>query len=333
MPRRPRLAEAHGLEQRHAGGGPVIGRDLAERMQRLAAERQPFVQATVVRAVRPTSARPGNTALVLADGTIEGFVGGTCAETSVRLHAARALETGEAVVLRIVPDAPPDGGEPAAEDGVAVAHNPCLSGGTLEVFLDPQLPAPRIVIAGDTPIAIALEGVAQAAGYAVLRGKAAAVVPDAADAAVIVASHGNDEEALLTRALEAGVGYVGLVASPVRGAAVLAALDVGEDRRAAVHTPAGLDIGARAPGDVAIAILAELVAGRSDRAPAPAEPAGEAVAGPLPTAVQIAIDPICGMEVVAAEASLHLDIGGERFYFCREGCRDTYAKQRAGDGA
>jgi xanthine dehydrogenase accessory factor len=315
----------------------VIGRELAGRMQELAAGREPFVQATVVRAVRPTSARPGNTALVLADGTIEGFVGGTCAETSVRLHAARALQAGEATVLRIVPDAPPAGGEPDAEDGVVVAHNPCLSGGTLEIFLDPQLPAPRIVIAGDTPIATALEAVARAAGYAVLRGKAAAVEPDAADDAVIVASHGNDEEGLLTRALEAGVGYVGLVASPVRGAAVLESLDVDDARRAAVHTPAGLDIGARAPGDVAIAILAELVAGRAHELPAGAadtgEPAGASAAAPVPTAVAVAIDPVCGMEVVAADASLHLDIGGERFYFCREGCRATFAKEHAGDAA
>ena len=118
-----------------------------------------FVTATVVRAAKPTSVRPGDAAVVLGDGTIDGFVGGVCAQASVRLHAARALETGEAVMLRLEPGA----GEDDVVDGVVVAHNPCLSGGTLEIFLDPQLAAPRIVVVGETPIARALEDVARAA--------------------------------------------------------------------------------------------------------------------------------------------------------------------------
>src|SRR4051794_27828021 len=159
----------------------MITGDLAERMERLRAERVPFVTATVVRAARPTSVRPGDSALVLGDGTIAGFVGGVCAQESVRLHAARALETGEAVLLRLLPGTGP---EAAVDDGVVVAHNPCLSGGSLEIFLEPQLAAPRIVVAGDTPIARALEQVARAAGYDVLRG--ADVTPR--DAALVVAA-------------------------------------------------------------------------------------------------------------------------------------------------
>src|ERR1700745_4259278 len=99
-----------------------------ERTQHLPAEREPFVTATVVRAAKPTSVRPGDAAVVLADGTIEGFVGGVCAQESVRLHAARALETGEAVLLKLLPGLVSDG---RAGDGVVVAHNPCLSGGAL----------------------------------------------------------------------------------------------------------------------------------------------------------------------------------------------------------
>src|SRR6188472_2947145 len=109
----------------------------------------PFVKATVVRAAKPTSVRPGDSAVILADGAIDGFVGGVCAQASVRLHAARALETGEPVLLRLVPGNGSDG----AADGVVVAHNPCLSGGALEIFLEPHLPPPRVAIAGDTPIA------------------------------------------------------------------------------------------------------------------------------------------------------------------------------------
>src|SRR3954462_368152 len=145
----------------------MIKGDLVARMERLLADRVPFVTATVVRAARPASVRPGDSALVLADGTIEGFVGGVCAQASVRLYAARALETGDAVLLRLLPGtAPIADGEPAADGGV-VPHNPCLSGGSLEIFLEPQLAAPRILVAGDTPIARALGQVARAAGYEV----------------------------------------------------------------------------------------------------------------------------------------------------------------------
>jgi len=229
----------------------------------------------------------------------------------VRVHSARALETGASVLLRLEPGAGPVDVE---EEGVVVARNPCLSGGTLDVFLEPQLPALRVLVAGDTPIARAVADVAAAAGYAVVRSAAADVEPQAGDAALIVASHGADEELALVRGLETGVGYVGLVASRARGEAVLASLDVPDAMRASIHTPAGLDIGARGAGEIAVAILAEVV---SERAAAPALDA--LLAGP-----PMAVDPVCGMEVVATDASIHLDADGGRVYFCREACRDAY---------
>jgi xanthine dehydrogenase accessory factor len=279
----------------------MISGDLATRFEQLLADKVPFVQATVVRTAKPTSVRPGDSALVLSDGTIEGFVGGSCAQASVRLQAARVMETGEPVLLRLVPG----DGEETDEDGVLVVHNPCLSGGSLDIFLDPQLPALRMVVIGDTPVARALAGVARAAGYDV-----------AIDAALVVASHGTNEEQALTHALETGVGYVALVASRRRGAAVLESLDVPDALRAQVQTPAGLDIGARSPGDIAVSILAELVSQR-------------AVAPPEPVERRTAIDPVCGMEVAIGESTAHLDVGGERVYFCCDGCRATYAAQVA----
>jgi xanthine dehydrogenase accessory factor len=280
----------------------MIKGELVATMQRLLAERVPFVIATVVNASKPASVRPGDSALVLADGTIDGFVGGVCAQGSVRLYAARALESGDALLLRLVPGLAD--GEDAPQEGVVVSHNPCLSGGALEIFLEPQLAAPRIVVSGETPIARALEKVAVAAGYDV----ALDAEPLGSDAALVVATHGSEEEPVLARALNAGVGYVGLVASKKRGAAVLAALDVPDALRALVHTPAGLDIGARTPADIAISILAEIVATRTTHAPAAA----------------IAIDPICGMEVIVGPAAPQLD----GVYFCCEGCRDKYAHTR-----
>ena len=290
----------------------MIRGELAHEMERLLAERVPFVTATVIRAARPTSVRVGDAALVLADGTIEGFVGGVCAQASVRLYAARVLETGDPVILRLIPgDADEDGD---ARDDTVVAHNPCLSGGTLEIFLEPQLPASRVLVAGDTPVARAVADIARAAGYAVLCGDAEELRFEGSDAAAVVASHGDGEEAMLVRALDAGVGYVALVASEARGAAVLASLDVPDALREQVHTPAGLDIGARTPADIAIAILAEMVATRTAHVPAAATPAPAT-----------AIDPVCGMTVVAGDVTVHLDDESGRVYFCCEGCRATYA--------
>src|SRR5207302_7576409 len=137
----------------------MIKGELVERVAQLVTDRTPFVIATVVGSRRPTSVRPGDTAVVLADGTIEGFVGGVCAESTVRLYSLRALETGEPVLLRLVPG---DGGTESDNslDGTVIEHNPCLSGGALEIFLEPQLPLARVGGLGDSPIALAVEKVA-----------------------------------------------------------------------------------------------------------------------------------------------------------------------------
>jgi xanthine dehydrogenase accessory factor len=241
----------------------MIAERLANRATALEAERVPFVQATVVRAGRPASVRAGATALVLGDGTIEGFVGGHCAEPSVRLHALRALETGDALLLRIEPG----DGEHAATDGAVTVHNPCLSGGTLEIFLEPHMPRARMHVVGETPIAHALAALGSSLGYDVVAHDDASFEPSSDDAAVVVASHGRDEHATLAAALDIGVSYVGLVASRKRGEAVVAELEVSDDDRSRVRTPAGLDIGARTPEEVALSILAEIVASRRPQLP------------------------------------------------------------------
>jgi xanthine dehydrogenase accessory factor len=187
----------------------------------------------------------------------------------------------------------------------------------MDIFLEPQLPAQRILIAGDTPIARALDAIAGAAGYAVVRGE---LEPQPSDAALIVASHGDGEEAVLARALEAGVGYVALVASDKRGAAVRDSLDLPDALREQLHTPAGLAIGARTPEEIAIAILAELVSKQIATPP---------LVGELPAQPAEAIDPICGMTVAATDASIHLDTDSGRVYFCCEGCRNTFIERNA----
>jgi xanthine dehydrogenase accessory factor len=284
------------------------------RADALASARTPFVEATVVRAQRPTSVRPGDSALVLADGTIEGFVGGVCAEPSVRLHALRALETDEPILLRIVPG---DGESPAEEGAVTVA-NPCLSGGALEIFLEPRLPAPRVLVVGDTPIALALAAVGERVGFDVELTAGDVELADG-DVAMVVASHGRGEDAALGVALAAGVPYVGLVASHRRGAAVKQTLredGVAEQHVARLRTPAGLDIGARGPEEIALSILAEIVSVRRREHPHVPIAASPAVA--------VAVDPICGMEVPAAAPSPSALHDGETYWFCGEGCKSAF---------
>ena len=225
------------------------------RVDALRSGRTPFVLATVVRAERPTSAKPGDRALVLPDGTMEGFVGGSCAESTVRLQGLRLLATGESTLLRITPT---ESDETVAE-GVVTVGNPCLSGGSLDIFLETMLPPMLVHVHGAAPVARALVEIGGALGHDVRQVDVGAPLP--ADlAALVVASHGHDEEPLLTTALRAGVPYIGLVASRRRGAAVLSSLDIPADR---VHTPAGLDIGARTPAEIALSIYAQMVAERA----------------------------------------------------------------------
>jgi xanthine dehydrogenase accessory factor len=251
--------------------------ELLARADSLRAGRRPFVLATVVRVQRPTSAKPGDCALVLPDGTIEGFVGGHCAEETVRSHGVRLLDSGRSAVpllLRITPDSARE----RCEEGVLTVGNPCLSGGALEIFLEAQLPPALVVVFGASPVARAIVSVGREIGYDLrvgcLTGEGGQHVdlPEDIDA-VVVATHGRDEDVVLRAALAAGVRYIGLIASRRRGAAVLSALDLpasgpaapgfSEKDKERVHTPAGLDIGARTPAEIAVSVFAELIATRS----------------------------------------------------------------------
>jgi len=274
--------------------------------------REPFVQATVVRAQKPTSAHAGDTALVRADGSIDGFVGGTCAEASVREYGLMTLSTNQPLLLRIVP------GEVAprsTEEGAVTVANPCLSGGSVEIFLEPRVPAPRVLVVGDSPIAVALADLGRPLGFDVALVPGEAARPTAGDAALVVASHGRGEEPALTTALRLGVPYVGLVASRIRGAAVLASLDVTDEQRSRVHSPAGLDIGGRTAAEIALSVLAELVAERR---------AAERHAPATPAAPASGIDPVCGMTVATVDSSPHVTIDGTTTWFCCEGCRKAF---------
>jgi len=288
----------------------MIPAALVRRAEQLAQRGEPFSTATVVRVQRPTSAKPGNVALVLADGTIEGFVGGGCAEQSVREYALRALESGEPLLLRVVPF----GGD--EERGVVTVQNPCLSGGMIEVFIEPTVPAPRVLVEGDTPIVHALLRIGPELGLDMLGVVGGEFEPQPGDLALVVAGHGRDELPALRKGLEAELPYVGLVASPRRGVGVLGELksdgvqQVLLDR---IDTPAGLDIAARTPEEIALSILAKIVEVRR-----------------APRGTVTAVDPICGMTVTVVPGTPSLEHEGETVYFCREGCKAAFELQHAG---
>ncbi|MET7419354.1 XdhC family protein [Dactylosporangium sp. NPDC005555] len=294
--------------------------NLLHRADRLRADRTPFVLATVVRAERPTSAKAGDRALVLPDGTMEGFVGGTCAESTVRLQGLRLLETGESTLLRITPSS---GDADDEREGLLTVANPCLSGGTLEIFLETMIPAPLVYVHGEAPVARAMVDVARSIGWDGVRGPAEALPLDAS--AVVVASHGRDEVEVLTAAVKAGVPYIALVASRKRAAAVLDELTLTAAEKDRIHAPAGLDIGARTAPEIALSILAEVIASRPRQtAPPPFTRIDLPLLQPVVSQVAVAKDVVCAMDVAISPDALQYEHEGTMYYFCGSGCRRAF---------
>ncbi len=271
---------------------------------RRAARREPFATATVVVAERPTSAKPGAKAIVTGEGRLLGWIGGSCAAPVVTREALEALATGEPrlIVISTKPAPPRDG----------VRHFPmtCHSGGALEIYIEPVLPAEQLVVVGATPVAKALAALGGALGMR--------VTGELGDAdgrtAIVVATRGEGDEDAVRRALETPARYVALVASRARGDALvetLAAEDVVRDVLARLRYPAGFDIHAKSEAEIALSILAEIVATRPSAEPAP--PPAEA------------IDPICGMTVAITPDALSSVRDGVSSYFCGEGCLRRFA--------
>ena len=298
---------------------------MADRLLAIAAELQrrgePFALATVVRCEAPTSAKPGAKALVRVDGVVEGWVGGACAEPVVVREALNALRDGRPRLVGLYGEGRH---EPGRTEGILDYAMTCHSGGTLEIYVEPYLPAPVLVLVGHGPVVDALATLAGAAGYSVLP------LPDAAGSAldglalgrrgsVVIATHADADEDALDRVLRTEAGYVSLVASRRRAAAIVERLrrrGVPSDRLGRFKAPAGLDLGAVTPAEIAVSILAEIVQHhRSDKG---AEPSGPA---PTPTA---ALDPVCGMTVEIATARYRCEAGGRTTYFCCGQCQETF---------
>ena len=300
----------------------------------------PFATATVVRAERPTSGKPGDKAIVTADGTMYGWIGGSCAQPTVIREALAALRSDESRFVRLSPD-------PASQpprEGLLDVPMTCFSGGTLEIYIEPQQPQPRLIVVGGLPVARALAELARAMSYRTIVVDPAhhGDAPPYADVLltelpalagrvtpvtfILIATHGQYDELALEQALATPAPYIGLVASRKRATQVreyLSDQGFAPEQLARFKSPAGLDIGARRGDEIALSIMAEIVQCRRGLADLAWQ---EAVEAPPAATPAEAIDPVCGMSVEIAGARYTCDHGGETFYFCCPACRKSFVR-------
>lgn len=304
----------------------------------LKARGESFALVTVVRCVSPTSAKPGAKAVVTADGEIRGWIGGGCAQPAVVKSVKRSVADGQPRLIRISPTR--DG---EVEEGIEDFGMTCHSGGTLDIFIDPVVARPVLLVIGGSPSAQALAGLAPRVGFSVtvaFPGAGRDLFPEAdcllgaltmdqlpkRPVYAVVATQGKRDEEGLEAALASGAPHVALVASRRKADKLRTYLkERGHEpaRVDAIVAPAGLEIGAVTPEEIALSVLAEVVRVRrtaQDRA----------VVGPSsaitesPATAVAAIDPICGMSVDVASAEHRSEFGGRSFYFCCAGCKHTF---------
>lgn len=323
----------------------------------LSASGQPFVIATVVRAEAPTSAKAGAKAIITADGVLTGWVGGSCTQPTVIRESLKVLSDGAPRFLRLGPP------ETLRHDSPGVIEVPlmCVSGGTLDIYLDPHLPQPHLFVIGHLPVVEALVELGKAMNYTVtVMGedvtpeffpRADRVMPLtliglalSSQTYVVVASHGNYDEPALEAALNSEAGYVALIASQKRRDSVLNYLrgsGLSEEKLARLRCPAGLDVGAVTPEEIALSIIAEIIQLRrrgTITSPHPsASTASNSNSSPN-TILEMrppvrptlgpgeALDPVCHMVVEMATARYTSEHAGQIFYFCAPGCKRTFKK-------
>ncbi len=262
----------------------VDSEDVIDCMARMKGDAQPFALATVVRTKAATSAKVGAKAVIRADGSMVGWVGGGCTLGAVRKAAREALGDGRARMIRVRPDA--EAGP--AEDGTEDYHNACASGGTVELFVEPILPRPSLIVAGASGTARALRALGRNAGFTVtaaalaedlegiaeadetLTGFELSRSPRAATSFIVVATQGKRDREALEAALRCGAPYVAFIGSRKKAAdlkAQLAGRGIAAQRLEALRAPAGLDIGAVTPEEIALSVLSEIVRERRKIAP------------------------------------------------------------------
>lgn len=281
------------------------------RAAKLQAEGRAFALATVTWRRGPSSGKGGSKAIIHPDGSVEGWMGGACARDSVVRQALEALTVGESRLLVL--------GEHDHRPGVETVSMACASEGAMEVYVEPVLPQPMVLIVGSSPMVDTLRRLVAVLGWRVSStedpSEAENVEPRSF---VVVASQGHYDEPAVQAALASPAAYIGLVASEKRASAVKEWLRDGgasEEALSRVRAPAGVDLGSTEHHEIAVAILAELVAFKA------------AGAGAQVTQVEMpqeAIDPVCEMTVDVARARFVTEHEGETYYFCAAGCQRAF---------
>jgi xanthine dehydrogenase accessory factor len=326
--------------------------DLLQFAAELSRQGEAFALATVVRREPPSSARVGDTALVTPGGAFHGWLGGSCTQPTVVREALRALADGTPRLIALSPDPEAD-----RRAGVTALPMTCHSGGSVDIYIEPVLPASRLIVFGLSPVSQALARLAKAMGLIVdavdpeadrvafpdadrVLTQLEAAAPPVGDGSsrpdllAVVATMGQRDEDATAAALALEPAYLGVVASRRRFAEIretLLARGVSAEALARIASPAGLDLGAHAPAEIAVSILAQIVQRRRAGTAAPTrdQPAtsvpGRLAASPPPAATE-ATDPVCGMTVHLASAKWRHEHAGLTYYFCGQGCRERFAK-------
>jgi xanthine dehydrogenase accessory factor len=312
--------------------------EFLKKTQELMAQGASFAVATVVRSLPPTSGKPGDKAIIHADGTMWGWIGGGCAQPVVAKEALKALADGRPRLVRISSSA--DG----QKEGIVDYTMTCHSGGALDIYIEPVLPRPHLVILGRSPVAQTLARLGRTIGYAisVVASEAAGEgfadaelieakdftlprIADASRAFIVVSTQGEGDEEALEQALRPGAGYVAFVASKIKAAKIFEYLKtrgIGTEKLNRVRVPAGLDIHARSPEEIAVSILAQIIQVRGETGePSPVMNAE------APVMDAEAKDPVCGMSVEISKAKYRSEHEGRVFYFCCAGCKQAFEKE------
>jgi xanthine dehydrogenase accessory factor len=296
---------------------------------------QPFAVAVVVRYQAPISGKPGNKAIIFPDGKMWGWIGGGCAQPVVIKEALKSLADGQPRLIRISPSSSP-------EEGIVDYTMTCHSGGTLDIFVEPVLPKPHIMILGRSPVAAALAKLAKTTNYTVsvaAPGADRESFPDVdllqgdldlsplritPQTFIVVSTQGEHDEEAMESALLTSATFVAFVASKVKAGKVLDYLSgrgVSSSRLSQVRAPAGIDIHATSPEEIAVSILAEIIQVNRTMTAAPKSKAE------LPVLRNEAKDPICGMMVEVSTAKYNSEFHGNSFYFCCASCKQTFDRQ------
>ncbi len=299
--------------------------EVVEHAAALARRGEEFALATVVWREAPSSGQTGSRAIVTAAGEVHGWIGGACAEPAVIREAQQAIADRQPRLLLL--GTPEQFG--SVPDGMTVIPIACQSEGALEVYVEPVLSSPHLVVVGASPMAHTLRDLARALGWhteLVDRADLADAELDARSV-VVIATQGHGDEEAIERAVAARPAYVGLVASRRRGESVLGYLadrGVPQDVLERVRVPAGLDLGHTSHREIAVAVLAELVQLRAAGALLPGEERSDAA--PASAEAAEAVDPVCGMTVPADHTSRPFEHDGVTYYFCSAGCRSTFER-------